>query len=444
MLATLRSWLLFPRDLDEAQAVRPVIRTGLLIIGVGILGLFGWVALAPLSGAVIAPGVVKVDTNRKVVQHQEGGIVKAILVRDGDRVQAGQRLIVLDDVQVDATLELVRTQLDAELARNARLGAERILAGKVDYPASLKTRATDVRVVELMARENALFAVRREALESQIALLRTQIAETRHEITARESQKKSDAEAVRLQREELTANEQLVSQGFVSKTRLLALQRAVVEYETRGGTNLAEMAQAHQRVSELELRALTLRNEYMQQAENELKESTARIFDLEERLRPYQDAATRQAIVSPVSGAVVDLKVTTVGAVIGPREHLMDIVPVNPELVVEAELRPEDINHVRVGSDADVRLTAFNQSITPVVQGKVVYVSADRLTDPTTKLGVYMAHVRIDPGSLAHAGNLSLLAGMPAEVHVRTAERTVFQYFMNPILGYLNRGMREP
>jgi HlyD family type I secretion membrane fusion protein len=345
---------------------------------------------------------------------------------------------------VDATLELVRTQLDAEQARNARLTSERLLAASVTYPETLISRRADKRVQELMDRESALFKVRRAALASQIELINTQIGETHIEITARQAQEKSDAEAVRLQREELIANEQLLGQGFVSKTRLLGLQRAVVEYETRGGTNLAEMAQAKQRVAELELRALTLRNEFMQQAENELKESTARVFDLQERLRPYQDAAARQRIVAPVAGVVVDLQVTTVGAVLGPRDRLMDIVPADPELIVEAQVRPEDINYVHVGTDADVRLTAFKQGITPVVTGKVVYVSADRLIDPATQMGYYMARVRVDAESLAHAGNLRLQAGMPAEVYIKTKERTALLYFMDPVLGYVGRGMREP
>lgn len=444
MLEALRSCLLLPKDLEEAEAVRPIVRTGLTVIGLGVLVFGAWMALAPLSGAVIAPGIVKVDTNRKVVQHQEGGIVKAILVRDGDHVKAGQSLIVLDDVQVDATLELVRTQLDAELARNARLSAERIMSGKVVYEKALTARRGNERVAQLMDRENTLFKVRRAVLESQIGLLVAQRHETRKEIAVRESQKKSDNEAIRLQREELAVNEQLIGQGYISKTRLMGLQRAVVEYETRSGTNLAEMAQARQRTSELELRVLTLRNEYMQQAENELKDSTAKVFDLQERLRPYQDASQRQSIVAPVSGEVVDLKVTTVGSVIGPRERLMDIVPANKELIVEAHIRPEDINHVHIDSAADVRLTAFKQRITPVVPAVVVYVSADSLVDPATNASYYMAKVRVSPESLAHAGNLRLQAGMPAEVYVKTDERTALTYLLDPVLGYVGRGMREP
>jgi HlyD family type I secretion membrane fusion protein len=444
MLEMLRSWLLLPKDMEEAQDIRPVIRAGLLVVGLGVIGVIGWMALAPLSGAVIAPALVKVDNDRKVVQHQEGGIVEAILVRDGDRVKAGQTLIVLGDVQVDATLELVRTQLDTELARNARLSAERVLADRVDYPDYLTARRSDTRVAELIARENALFKVRRNALNGQIALLANQNRETRQEIAARLSQEKSDSEAIRLQKEELNANEQLIIHGFISKTRLLGLQRAVVEYETRSGTNQAEMSQARQRVAELDLRSLSLRNEYMQQAENELKEGTAKVFNLQERLRPYQDAATRQNIVAPVSGEVVDLRVTTVGAVIGPRDRLMDIVPSNSDLIVEARIRPEDINHVQIGMDSDVRFTSFNQRITPVVPGKVVYVSADRLTDEATDMAYYMARVRVSNASLEHAGDIRLQAGMPAEVHVKAVERTALVYLLDPVMGFMGRGMREP
>ncbi len=444
MLAPLRSWLSFPSDVDATHDPRPILRAGLLIIAVFIGGLGAWMAMAPLSGAVIALGVVKVDTNRKVVQHQEGGIVKTILVKPGDRVEAGQTLIELNDVQVDATLELVRAQLDSELARNARLTAERSLAQYIEYPETISSRKTEARVAELIRRENALFDVRREVLESQAALLRQQIAETEREIASRLAQDEADALAIKLQKEEVAANERLLSQGFIARTRFLGLQRAVTDYESRRGTNQAELAQARQRVSELQLRILMLRNDYSQQAEKELKESAARIFDLQERLRPFRDAAERQRIVAPVSGEVVDLRVTTNGAVIGPRDRLMDIVPANPDLVIEAQVRPEDINYVAIGAEADVRLTAFKQRITPIVPGQVVYVSADRLTDSVTNSSYYLAQVRVSAESLARSGNLVLKAGMPAEIYVKTAERTVLTYLLDPVLAYLGRGFREP
>jgi HlyD family type I secretion membrane fusion protein len=197
-------------------------------------------------------------------------------------------------------------------------------------------------------------------------------------------------------------------------------------------------------VAKLELRILTLRNDSMKQATDELKESTTRVFELQERLRPSKDAADRQLIAAPVSGIVVDLKVTTVGATIGPREPLLDIVPENPDLIVEAHIRPEDINYVQSGSEADVRPTSFKQRITPVVSGTLVYVSPDRLADRSNNTAYYVAHVRIGAEALRQAGDLALQAGMPAEVFVKTATRTPLQYLLDLVTGYIRRSMREP
>lgn len=429
---------------EDFRTARRVARTGVAIGLAACLSVGAWAAMAPISGAIIAAGLVKVETNRKTVQHQEGGIVKEIRVHDGDRVTQGQPLIVLGDVKVEATLALVRTQLDAELARNARLAAERELAGEIGFPEALTQRTDDPRVAELLRREQTLFEVRRDALKSQVALLRTQVAEARGEIEARLAQRSAESRALELQREEVEANQSLSAQGFVSRARLLTLRRTEADYQARRDENLAELSRARQKIPELELRAVTLQDQYVAQAANEHKESTARLYDLQERLRPSEDAAARQVITAPVSGVVVDLKVSTAGAVIGPREALMDIVPENPTLLIEAHVRPEDINHVRPGTAADVRLTAFNQRLTPVVSGEIQYVAADRMTSPDGKSAYYVARVRVNAQSLRDAGDLQLQAGMPAEVFVKTAARTPLEYFVDPILGFLRRAAREP
>ena len=431
------------QQLDTAAAaLRRAVRAGMLITGLALGALALWMALAPLSGAVIAAGVIKVESERKQVQHQEGGLVRRILVRDGDIVQAGQTLILLDDVQVDAALEQLRLQLDAEALRQARLNAERRLLSALDHEPAHKARQAEPRFAELIRREHEFFKLRRLALDSQLTLLHAQVQATRQEIAARSAQAAADAQALGLQREELAVNEPLLAQGFIARTRLLGLQRALAESEARIGSHRAELAQAQQREADTSLRALNLRSDYSQQAERELKDSTARLFDLKQRLRPSQDAAERQRIVAPLAGEVVDLRVSTVGAVIGPRERLMDIVPLNPELIVEARVRPEDIGHARLGAAADVRLTAFQQRLTPAVAGEVVYVSADRLTDPGTQVGYYTAHVRISAAALKPVGRLQ--AGMPAQVHLLTATRTPLDYWLDPLLGSLQRGLREP
>jgi len=424
----------------ESEA-RWVIRAGLGVIFAGVLALGGWAALAPLSGAVIAPGYVKVDLNRKVVQHQEGGIVRAIRVRDGDKVKEGQELVLLDDVRIDAQLDLLRTQLDGERAKAARLEAERSYAAKPKFP---KDIADQPRTSEIIERESALFRARRDAVETQVALLRSQIKEAVQEAAALSEQIAAEERALKFQREELTANERLVAQGYVQKTRILTLQRAVAEYEARYGEHRAELSKSRQRSSELELRILTMKNQYAQTASDELKDTTTRIFDLEERIRPSKDAAARQKITAPIAGEVVGLKVFTAGSVIGPRDVIMEIVPEEKRLIVEARIRPDDINYVRPGSEADVRLTAFKQRTTPLVYGSVIYVSGDRMTDPQNGAAYYVVHVDVTDRALADAGNLHLTAGMPAEVFIRTDQRSALDYLTAPVTAYLRRGMREP
>ena len=431
---------------DEVYAVeaRRLIRVGLAVIAALVLAIGIWMVITPLSGAAIAPGAVKVDMNRKTLQHQEGGIIKEILVRDGSHVEAGQILLVINDVRVDANYDLLITQLDSEMAKASRLFAESTLGGSVAYARELLSRDQESRVKELMRRENAVFATRRQMLDTQIRLLKEQIEEARREAAGLDEQVAAEKRAIQWQQEELRANQQLAEQGFITNIRLLALQRGVADYEARVGEHRAALAQARQRAGDFELRIASLRNSYMKEAADELKEATAKTYDLRERLRPSLDAAQRQKVVAPVSGEVVDLRITTVGAVVGPREPLLDIVPVNPELIIEARVRPEDITYVKIGGEADVRLSAFKQRITPTVTGKVIYVSADSLTDNKTGATYYLTHVKLTPESLKEAGDLKLQAGMPAEVFVKTPARTPLQYLLDPLTGFLQRSFREP
>jgi HlyD family type I secretion membrane fusion protein len=448
MLGWLREVFVPTAEVDAETDMRRIVRAGLVVAGTGAVALGAWASLAPLAGAVIAPGFVKVDMNRKVVQHQEGGIVRELKVRDGDRVARGQPLLVLEDLRVDAAVELLRQQLDAERAKAARLDSERGLAPKVAFPADLERRRGEAKLAEQLEREAALFRARRDALESQIAVLRKQIGETHEEARALGDQIVAGEKAIRLQKEELALNEKLLKENFVQKTRLMTLERAVAEYEARLGEHRAELAKARQRASELELRILALRNGYVQAATDELKEATARVFDLQERMRPSQDAAERQVIRAPAAGEVVGLRVFSAGAVVAPRDVLLEVVPEEKSLVIEARIRPEDINYVKPGSVADVRLTAYKQRTTPLVEGTVIYVSADRLVEAAAPgapaQAYYAAHIDVPAAALAAAGNLRMQAGMPAEVFIRTDRRSALDYMLAPVTAYLRRGMREP
>jgi HlyD family type I secretion membrane fusion protein len=440
----LKALLLPPIDPASGVDLRRAARAGMLIVALALLGGGAWLAMAPLSGAVIAPGFVKIDLNRKVVQHQEGGIVKQVLVRDGERVRQGQALVVLGDVRVDAQVELLRKQLDAEHVRAARLEAERAYPAELRLPRALASRAGEPTLGEVLEREQALYRARRKLVQDQIALLERQTKESEEQAEALQAQIRAEDRALALQKEELAVNQDLLKQSFIQKTRVMALERAVAEYESRREEHRAELAQTRQRVTELLLRASSLTSNFRQQAADELKDTTARLFDLEERLRPSEDAARRQVIAAPAEGEVVNLKVFSAGSVIGPREVLAEIVPADQRLIIEAQIRPEDINYVRAGVAADVRLTAYKQRTTPLVEGAVSYVSADRMVEPRSGLGYYVAHIEVKPDRLATDGVNKLRAGMPAEVYIRTDRRTALDYLLAPVTDYLRRAAREP
>jgi len=445
-MSNLESLLRAPAEADPEQAARRIVRTGFSVLGVGAVLIVLWSILAPLSGAVIAPGLVKVDLNRKVVQHRDGGIVKSVLVRDGQRVKMGDPLILLEDVRADAQVQMVRRALDAENARMARLEAERAYPTPLAFPRDMAARREkDPGLADLLDKETQLYKTRREALEGQVALLKRQVKEIVQEAGALKDQIAAEERSIKWQREELEANRDLLKQNFVQKTRVLTLERAVAEYESRRDEHRAELAKSLQRTSETELRILAMIASHRQQAADDLKNSVSKVQDLEERLRPSEDDRARTVITAPASGEIVNLQVYTSGAVVGPKELLAEVIPDEKKLIVEFRIRTEDINYVKVGTPADVRLLPYKQRTTPLLHGKVIYVSGDRLTEPQQPQAAYYAgHVEITPDELKEAGDLRLAAGMPAEVYVRTDSRNTFDYMLAPVTNYLRRGMREP
>jgi epimerase transport system membrane fusion protein len=435
-----------PADADVHRAARRIAFAGLAVMAGGAVLIAAWTAFAPLSGAVIAPGVVKVDLNRKVIQHRDGGIVKSVLVRDGTKVKAGQTLIVLEDVRSDSQVMLLRKALDAETARVARLEAERVYPEKLTFPKELLARRdSDPSLAEVLDKETALYRARREALEGQIALLKRQVSEVKQESAALRDQVAAEERSLAFQKEELEANRDLLKQNYVQRTRVLTLERAVAEYESRRDERRAELAKSMQRISETELRILGMISQHRQQAADEIKNSVSRSQELEERLRPSEDDRRRAVITAPVSGEVVNLTVFTTGAVVGPKEVLAEIIPEEKKLIIESRIRTDDINYVKPGIEADVRLVPYKQRTTPLLKGKVTYVSGDRMVEPQQpQAAFYVAHVEVTAEALKEAGDLKLAAGMPAEVYVRTDSRNTLDYLLAPVTSYLRRSMREP
>lgn len=430
-MSTFASLLMQQSGMDEAgrRALYRQARRALVPLAV-VAGLAAaWSAAAPLSGAVIAPAHIKVELNRKTVQHQEGGIVREVLVRDGQKVRAGDALLVIGDVRSDSALRLLQDQLDAERLREARAAAEAQLAPR--FPGS--------------SREHALFEARRRTLDEHVASLRAQMREAQAQADALAAQIEAAETSARLSAEETGINERLARQGFVNRTRLLALQRTEADYRARIGEYRSELAAARQRAADLRARIAQARNVYQSQAAAELSEASARVRDLEERLRPSQDQVERQTVRAPVDGEVMALRVSGPGAVIAPREPILDIIPGQERLVVEARIRPQDIDHVRKDALAEVRpVIGLDARSAPLLKGKVVFVSADRVQASDGAQSWFAATVELDAAALASHPHLRLQAGMPAELYVTTPPRTTLEYLARPLTLFAGRAMREP
>lgn len=426
-------------DAPVAQAASKIHRALFAPLAAAALLVGLWAAIAPISGAVIANARIKTELERKTVQHLEGGIVREIKVRNGQSVRAGDVLAVVDDVRSDAELDLLEDQLLAERARHARVSAESALAAGFDA----KLLAREPRAAEHLAREHDQFEARRRTLDEQLQALQLQMSAARAQSVALESQIESIRDAGRLAAEELALNEKLVSQGYVARARLLPLQRADADYRSRLGESRGELALARQRGAELQARMADARNRYQQQATDELKQSAARLRELEERLRPSKDQVERQAIRSPVDGVVMGLRVSAPGEVLAAGAPIADVVPSNEMLVVEARIRPQDINHVYADAAARVRLAAFDARTTPLLPGRVTFVSPDRMSDAQTGESWFAATVEVDAAALRHHPEIQLKAGMPAELFVTTSDRTLFEYLVSPITAFTNRAMRE-
>ena len=403
--------------------------------------LLGWSAFAPLSGAIVAPAEIKVELNRKTVQHAEGGIVREILVRDGQSVRAGDALLVIGDVRGEAELALQQDQWRAARLRAARAEAEARAASRFDPPADL---AHDPHAAEHIARERAVFAARRQSIDEQIVLLEEQARQAQAQAQAFESQIEATSRSAKLSDEELAMNTKLAADGFISRVRLISLQRVTSDYASRLAENRSDLAAAHQRVGELRTRIAQIKLQQQTQATDELRDAAAQVRELGERLRPSRDHVERQTVRAPVDGAVMALRVAAPGAVVAPREALLDVVPAREMLVVSARIAPQDIQHVHVGGHAEVRLLGSDARQRPPLAARVVFVSPDRLSDPASGRTWFEATVEVDAAALPRQAQTSLQPGMPAEVYVTTAQRSLVEYLAKPLLLFTQRALREP
>ncbi|MDM0018339.1 HlyD family type I secretion periplasmic adaptor subunit [Variovorax saccharolyticus] len=433
-------------DTPSSSAVhaRRLVRGGCWIIVGAILPMALWMSFAPLSMAVVAPAYVKVDLNRRPVQHLEGGTVREVLVRDGQRVNAGDPVLVLGDVRVDADRNRLNYRVQIERVMLVRLEAEQALAKMLAFPGELAQAADqDERIRQALAKESALFQAQRHSLESATTLMKTQRDRVHQEIVGVNAQIAQAENSLALQRSDLEANRGLIKEGFISASRISQLESVVMEYAAKLEERRTELARAAQRLVEIDLRIQSIRNEYVKAASDQLKATTQRLGEIEQEQRKSDDAAHRQVVVAPASGEIIDMKFNSPGAVVGPGEAIADIVPSDTQLMIEARIRPEDISNVHVNQRARVKFTAFKYRNTSMVTGKVTYVAGDRLIEKQTGLPYYSVTIIADPDSLKSIEEFKLQAGMPAEVYIQGATQTALQYLAEPIMSTLRRAGRQ-
>lgn len=420
---------------------KPVRRIGYLMLLV-TFGLFGgWATLAPLDSAALAPGVVTVKSYRKTVQHLEGGIVRELRVHDGDLVKAGDVLLVLDNTQARSEMEAMRSQLIAALELQARLVAERDALPEPPLVPTLDPN--DSRVREARDSEARIFQTRRTSLLGEIGLLEKSIGQIEEQIRGFKAVISSKQMLAASYEEEIVDLRALLAEGYVDKQRLREQERSLSRLQAEIAESRSESARARVHIDEARLKILQLKKTFATEVAGLLGDAQTKVYELRERLATLQDRDQRTDILAPESGMVMGMTVHTLGAVVSPGTALLDIVPANEELIVEAQLSPMDIDRVALGKLADIRFSAFKSSTTPVIEGQLVQISADRLINKDTGAAYYLARVALTDKGRQALGDLILVPGMPVEVLINTGARTLLQYLMQPASNAFARSLIE-
>lgn len=444
-------------DKDAApprNAMRPLVLAGVVILVV-FGGIGAWSATAPIDSAVVAPGMIAVETDRRAVQHLEGGIVAEVLVKEGAIVKQGQLLMRLDETKTRGQEEVARGERYTQLAAEARLTAERDDRPSVTFPDELLARKSEKKVADILKLANAQFETRATAIKGQRQILQQRIVQLEEQIEGFRALQKSKARQSELIDEEMRMIEDLVKKGHVTRQRYLALQREASRLDGEAADHIASIAKAQQTIGETKLQILQLDNDRQQEITKELRDVQAKLFEATERLGMLEDQSRRLEITAPVDGTVINLAYVTVGGVVPPGATILAIVPSNEKIVAQAQVSPADIDSVHPGQLVHIRFSTASAKNTPVLEGTLEYVSADRLTmDQRPGLSTaamptlvpnafYTARVTIDNAQLAKLGDLKIHTGMPVEVLINRGERTALQYIAGPLSNNFARAFKE-
>lgn len=413
---------------------------GIIIVTFGVFGL--WAFFAPLDAAVIAHGTLSNQAGRQTIQHLEGGIVRKIDVKEGQRVTAGQILYELDPTQANAGFEIARNQLLALLAAQARLETERDNRATIVWPEELKD-TSDPTVARIVADEQRQFFERRSSVQGQVDVLEAQRSQYKSEIEGIDRQTEGLKEQLGFIDDELTGLRSIYEKGLVPRPRLLALERERASLTGSIGRLIGDRAKTQQGYGEATLRIRQLRQEFYEKVSAEIAESRVKIADIRQREVVAADAKRRINLVSPVNGVVQNLRFLTVGAVVRAGEPVLDVAPDGQDLLIHAQFSVTDVDNIHPGMRAEVRLPSFHSRKVPVLEGTIESISRDRLVDEASKTAYFLAIVRVDDKKLPKTIAARITAGMPAEVIVPTGERTMMQYLLEPLADTLRKTMRE-
>lgn len=423
---------------------RRFIIAGFLVIFCFFGGIGAWSVYFPFQGAVIASGVVKVFGEKKVVQHLEGGIVDKIYIREGDKVNEGDVLIELKSSQVTANVDLLQGRLWAKLAEASRLNAEITMDSKIKWSKELLESKENEEVAQVMAKEQKIFKYRIADMQGKILLHNSQIKQLGNRIDGANEELKTQDEIIANLNEELRAKRPLFKDQYMGKSNILELERSLAQFKGRKAKLKQDIAEFFQMIQELKLRIVDIENQYRERAVSRLGEVKDIIFEVNEQIKPYLDARKRLKIKAPISGEIINLSVNSESGVIQSGMPLLEIVPADSKLIIEAQVRPQDIISVQKGQKTKVQLSAFQRKSTPPVSGKVVYISPDLISLQAYEgtVSYYVAHIEVNKKDLEDK-NAYLSPGMPVACYITTDKRSVISYLLDPLLENVDRAMRE-
>ena len=442
--ATVKSAFGEVRYPDRKPGAKKAIWVGVSVIflAFGVLGIWG--STVPLASAVVAQGQVVVAGNRKEIQHRDGGTIGAILVSDGDLVKKGQILLELDDTDAKLRYTLNRVAYFSSLATIERLNAEKVGKPKLEFSSSLLKKAiADKPVQQILENEQALFQARHTEKIGQVIVLRQKIVQLQEEIYGYEAEQNATINQLTIAQDELVVMRRLLKDGYTTQSRVSALERESAQLKGSMGKFLSNIARVRANMSETQLKILQLTKQSRSEISDELQEVQDKSFDLREK---YESAAKKMEqlrIRSPQNGLVVKMQAHTVGGVLVAGETVLEIVPNEGRLIIEAHVKPQDIDHIKLGQDTTIRVTAFNQRTTPLFAGNVSLRSADTLQDSRSGEQYYLIRVVVKKESRTAKFLPRLKPGMPAELMINTGERTALAYIVQPIYESMNRAMRE-